>query len=142
MKHTLIVIALLTSLASQNLLAGNNVLPKYVVPKWTGTFKDTHGGLMVMLDKGGQIDASGTDSGSMYRMVCTHSKIDSNSAICTGDGINYEQSDNPKPFTYRSQLSRQDDDSIREEWECVFEFNLERRNGKSLFKRVNGGTTR
>jgi hypothetical protein len=137
MKRTLTAIALLTALASQNSVAGLDVLPI-----WTGTFKDTHGGLMVMLDKAGTVDVSGADSGSIYRLVCTYSMADSNSATCTGDGINYEQADNPQRFTYRSQLRSNADGSISEEWECVFEFNAEKRNGKSLFKRLNGGATR
>lgn len=135
MKRTLTTIALLAAFVAPGTFAAITTYPN-----WDGTYKDSNGGLMVMLNKGKTIEIAGTDSGSIYRLVCTLEPAFSTVTICTGDGINYEQADKPQHFTYRSKLIHHGnaDGSISEEWECVFEFNAEKRNGKSLFKRVNG----
>ena len=141
MKRTLTDLALLAGLASQSSFA----TLRRVAPNWTGTWSDANGGLMVMLDsksgveaKSGAVDVSGADRGSMYRLLCTPEAQYASTLLCAGDGINYEQANNPKRFTYRSKLIHQDDGGISEEWECVFD--ADRRNGKSLFKRVSSTT--
>ncbi len=142
MKRTMTTIALLTGLIGQYSFA--NLVEVGPIANWTGTWKDSNGGLMVMVNSvskavsiTGAIDVSAIDSGSIYRLVCTPQGQYSGAVQCTGDGVNYEQADKPQRFTYRSQLIYQKDGSIGEEWECVFEFNAEKRNGKSLFRRVN-----
>ena len=135
MKPTLTAVALLVAFVAPGALASITTYPI-----WSSTYKDSNGGLMVLLKREGKLNVYGADSGSIYRLVCTLESDLSASTICTGDGVNYEQADNPRHFTYRSKLIHHGnaDGSISEEWECVFEFNAEKRNGKSLFKRVNG----
>lgn len=145
MKRTLTGIALLTGLIVQNSFAELSVdLADSRSDQWTGTYRDTNGGLMVMLNQKGKIDVSGADRGSIYRVVCTVETTDSAIANCTGDGINYEITDYPRRFNYRSQLRINNDGSISEVWECVFmdRFAGDRRNGKSLFKRAESTTSK
>jgi hypothetical protein len=134
MKRTLTAVALLVGLASQNSLAAITIVPL----SWTGTYKDTNGGLMVMLDNAGKIDVSGTDRGSIYRLVCTIQSDDTNIANCTGDGVNFQQAESPQRFTYRSQLRRSNQNSFIEEWEGTFEAGS--RSGKAQFKRVSSAS--
>lgn len=135
MKRTLTAVALLVGLASQNSFAELIAIPL----SWTGTYKDTDGGLMVVLDKEeGKIDVSGTDRGSIYRLVCTIQSDDTNIANCTGDGVNFQQAESPQRFTYRSQLRRSNQNSFIEEWEGTFEAGS--RSGKAQFKRVSSAS--
>jgi hypothetical protein len=63
---------------------------------------------------------------------------DANAANCTGDGINFEQADQPQRFTYLSQLRLDADGSFSEKW--VVTFDTGSRRGKSQFSRVSGAT--
>lgn len=106
--HTVVLLSLLlTSQVQAGLVT---------VSAWAGTWRDKAGGLIAIDDKEGILDVSGTDSESIYRVVCVIDAASPKTAACTGDGVNHKHGFR---FTYRSEMQLGPDGMLVEDWQAL-----------------------
>ena len=100
---------------------------------WSGRWRDAQGGELIVLAAEGVLDVHGTDTGSIYRLLCIVDAANPRLAQCSGDGLNRERT--PFRFIYRSQWKLSAEGTLSEDWQAhYFKGQL---SGKAEFRRLS-----
>jgi hypothetical protein len=104
---------------------------------WTDKNKNKNGGVIIVREKDGFLDVSGTDLGSTYNSVCLIESTEKKKYTCVGSGVRYGKQGSR--FLYKSSMQLTDDGLIKEKWE-VFSINGKNINGTAIFEKLNEET--